>query len=136
MAKKTKQEKELEYLSQEEEIYDLDVLILEGKDTKIDITVDFPTKNGIKKVGAQIRPVTIEEWNKSVLTFKRKKTDLTNLILSKCLFKRDGSEFPKDLISSMPGGVADNIFKLICKVSGIKQDEAEQKELVKELVGF
>jgi hypothetical protein len=36
----------------------------------------------------------------------------------------------------MPGGVADNIFKLICEVSGIKQDEAEQKELVKELVGF
>ena len=44
------------------EISSLESLITEGSELTIPITFDFPTKNGMKKASAIIRPLTASEW--------------------------------------------------------------------------
>ena len=40
----------------------LESLILEGVETKVPVTVDFPTKDGLVPVTCIIRPLTSSEW--------------------------------------------------------------------------
>ena len=121
-------EEELENLEKKEEevIYDLESLILDGVDSKIPIVIDFPTSNGIKKVGALIKPLTAVEWNNAIRLANKLKDSTSEIEIVKIgLFSKDGEAFSYDLIMKMPSGVVKDIFYKIADVSGVKFSEQE-----------
>lgn len=130
---KTKQE-ELEHLQQENEVFDLETLIVDGDDAKIPITFIYPNTN--KTVGAMIRPVNTREYN--LILKKSEKLGLQFLVemLKIALYKMDGSPFPEELIGKLPAGVCAEIVEKINEVSGIKTNENDLNKLNSELLGF
>lgn len=121
-------EEELENLEKKEEevIYDLESLILDGVDSKIPIVIDFPTSTGIKKVGALIKPLTAVEWNNAIRLANKLKDSTSEIEIVKIgLFSKDGEAFSYDLIMKMPSGVVKDIFYKIADVSGVKFSEQE-----------
>lgn len=130
---KTKQE-ELEHLQQENEVFDLESLIVDGDDAKIPITFIYPNTN--KTVGAMIRPVNTREYN--LILKKSEKLGLQFLVemLKIALYKMDGSPFPEELIGKLPAGVCAEIVEKINEVSGIKTNENDLNKLNSELLGF
>lgn len=130
------QEQELENLSHEKEILSLESLITEGAELRIPIVFDFPTQNGLKKASAIIRPLTASEWESAQnYTIKHKK-DFTLKILEKGLLNDNGEPLPFKLLKQIPFGVAQEIYKRIADVSGVKENREEQYELTKDLLGF
>lgn len=129
-------QKELDELSQDTEVFNLESLIIEGAELQIPITFDFPTQNGLKKASAIIRPLTTSEWeNAQNYAFKNKK-NFALKVLEKGLLNADGEPLPFDLLKKMPFGVVNQIYERIADVSGIKIDKNEQYELTRELMGF
>ena len=129
MAKKDKN-------TEAQELFDLETLILEGAETRIPITFDFPTKNGIVQTSAMIRPVTNREWNNAITMARSDLPRFTVLILQKGLLTCNGDELSEELLGKIPQGVADQLVIQIQDLSGIKQNKEEQYELTKELMGF
>lgn len=130
------QEEEIENLSQEEELYDLETLILDGVDAKIPIIIDFPTKDGIKKVGAMIKPLTAVEWNNAVRLSQKIKDSTSELEIVKLgLFDKNGEPFNYDLLLKMPNGVVKDIFYQIADISGVKFTEQEIG-ILENIMGF
>lgn len=117
-------------------LFDLETLILEGAETRIPITFDFPTQDGIVQTSAMIRPVTNREWNNAITIARNDLPRFTVLILQKGLLNSKGDELSEDLIGKIPQGVAEELVKQIQDLSGIKQNKEEQYELTKELMGF
>ena len=121
-------EEELENLEKKEEevIYDLESLILDGVDSKVPIVIDFPTSEGVKKVGALIKPLTAVEWNNAIRLANKLKDSTSEIEIVKIgLFGKDGEAFSYDLIMKMPSGVVKDIFYKIADVSGVKFSEQE-----------
>ncbi len=121
-------EEELENLEKKEEevIYDLESLILDGVDSKVPIVIDFPTSEGVKKVGALIKPLTAVEWNNAIRLANKLKDSTSEIEIVKIgLFSKDGEAFSYDLIMKMPSGVVKDIFYKIADVSGVKFSEQE-----------
>lgn len=121
-------EEELENLEKKEEevIYDLESLILDGVDSKVPIVIDFPTTEGVKKVGALIKPLTAVEWNNAIRLANKLKDSTSEIEIVKIgLFSKDGEAFSYDLIMKMPSGVVKDIFYKIADVSGVKFSEQE-----------
>ena len=129
MAKKDKN-------TEAQELFDLETLILEGAETRIPITFDFPTQNGIVQTSAMIRPVSNQEWNNAITTAKQDLPRFTVLILQKGLLTSNGEQLSEELLGKIPQGVADQLVRQIQDLSGIKQNKEEQYELTKELMGF
>ena len=130
------QEEEIENLSQEEELYDLETLILDCVDAKIPIIIDFPTKDGIKKVGAMIKPLTAVEWNNAVRLSQKIKDSTSELEIVKLgLFDKNGEPFNYDLLLKMPNGVVKDIFYQIADISGVKFTEQEIG-ILENIMGF
>ena len=125
-----------EELEQLNETASLDSLITEGAELRIPITFDFPTKNGLKKASAIIKPVTATEWENAQNYAIKNKKDFALRILEKGLLNDDGEPLPFDLLKKMPFGVVNEIYKRIADVSGVKEDREEQYELTKELLGI
>lgn len=130
------QEQELENLTKETEPLSLETLIVEGSELKIPITFDFPTKKGIIKASAIIRPLTAPEWENAQNYALRNKKEFMIQILEKGLLNDNGENLPIELIKKMPFGVANEIYTRIADVSGIKENREEQYQLTKELMGF
>ena len=129
------QKQELEQLNNEE-TFSLESLITEGTELKIPITFDFPTKNGLKKASAIIRPLTASEWETAQNYAIKTKKDFMLKILEKGLLNDDGEPLPFKLLKVMPFGVVNEIYLRIADVSGVKLNQKEQYEFTKELLGF
>lgn len=136
MVQNDKLQNEIEKLNQDTEIVSLETLITEGDDLRIPIIFDFPTKKGITKVSAIIKPLTASEWEEATNYAMRHKKGFSLKILEKGLLNDDGEPIPFDLLKKMPMGVVNEIYKRISDISGIKEDKKEQYELTKELMGF
>ena len=131
----------VEELKQEEieqlnETTSLEALITEGAELQIPITFNYPTKNGITKASAIIRPLTSTEWENAQNHAMKTKKDFALRILEKGLLNDDGEPLPLELIKKMPSGVATEIYTRIADVSGVKEDREEQYKFTKELLGF
>lgn len=120
----------------DEKVFTLESLITEGADLQVPITFNYPTKNGLKKVSAIIRPLTSAEWEDCTNYAIRNKRDFAIKILEKGLLNDDGKNLPEELLKQMPVGVVNELYKRIGDISGVKQDKQEQYELTKELLGF
>lgn len=129
------QKQELEQLNNEE-TFSLESLITEGTELRIPITFDFPTKTGMKKASAIIRPLTSSEWETAQNYALRNKKDFMLKILEKGLLNDDGEPLPYELLQRMPFGVVNEIYLRIADVSGVKVNQKEQYEFTKELMGF
>ena len=126
--------------TEEQELFDLETLIIEGTETKIPVTFDFPVnRNGefkIVKTSAMIRPISNSEWNNCISMAKNDLSRFATLILQRGLLSANGNELSEDLVGKITQGVADELVKQIQDLSGIKQNKEEQYELTKELMGF
>lgn len=122
--------------TKEQELFDLETLILEGAETRIPITFDFPTQNGIVQTSAIIRPVSNRDWNNALSKAKNNLANFTVLILQKGLLSSSGEQLSEGLLGKIPQGVADELVRQIQDLSGIKQNQEEQYKLTKELMGF
>lgn len=128
------QQEEIEKLSQEEELFDLEQLITAGKDLKIPITFTYPNTN--KKVGAMIRPLTSNEWNNSMKRASKFKTSLQMEIVNAGLMDIDEKPIPRALIEQMPQGLISELYNKIAEASGVHESKEEMIEATKQLMGF
>ena len=129
----TRIEEEIERLSEDTELFDLESLITDGVDAKIPVAIEYQGKT----FGAMIRPLNNIEWNNA--TRKALKNDNTSNeveIVKKALYKKDGSEFPADVVEKLPTGIVNELMKEISRISGVKLNTKENMELMKELMGF
>lgn len=132
---------EIERLSQENEVFDLETLIVDGANVRIHVEVDFPVyKNGTvthKKYGAIIKPLPSHEFtNATQIGLRNPDTDVNTEIVKKGLCTKTGEQFPEDVVEKLPVGVIIKLAEKICEVSGIEQNTENQAELVREVMGF
>lgn len=132
-------EEELQNLQADDEIFDLESLVTDGKDARIPIVIEYPRKDGkIVKAGAMIRPLTNVEWNNATRLRRNPKDNTTNEIelVKKALYTRDGEQFPPDLVMCIPNGVILELVKQIAKISGVDLKSKENIQMAKEMMGF
>ena len=128
--------KEIERLSQETEILELDQVITEGVDAKIPFTFIYP--NTTKKVGVLVRPLSTNEYQKAILVSKRLKTNFLIELAKLGTYKMDESKFPEDLLEDLPAGIITRITNEINRISGVELVEGSetQQQIFDELMGF
>lgn len=114
----------------------LETLILEGEKTRINITFDYPTNDGVIPVHALIKPINSVDWNNMVQEYSNRINEFNIAVLEEGLLTSENEHLPRELLEKMPAGVVDTILKHIMDISGIKQDKEEQYRLTKELLGF
>ena len=133
-------EEEIENLSHEEELFDLESLITDGKDAKIPIEITFPKADGTGEVKAtaMIRPLTNIEVNNATRLGLNKNIDTTYELelLKTGLYTSKGEPFPDELINKIPSGVVNELAREISRVSGIQINNEENMRLAKEMMGF
>lgn len=129
-----KQIEELEKLSHEEEIIDLEQLITAGTKSKIPITFIYP--NTDKKVGAIIRPLTSNEWNNCMRKMVKFKTSFQLEIVKVGLLNMKEETIPPSLIEQMPQGAINEIYNKIAEISGVHESTEDMIEASKKLMGF
>ncbi|MBQ2652648.1 MAG: hypothetical protein IJF83_03765 [Methanobrevibacter sp.] len=127
-------QKEMEHLSQETEVYDLESLIVDGDEAKVPISFIYPNTN--KTVGAMIRPVNTKEYNHVLKKSERFGLLFLVEMLKIALYKMDGTKFPEESIGKLPAGVCAEIVEKINDISGIKSNEADLDRLNENLMGF
>jgi hypothetical protein len=134
-------EEELKNLSEEDEVFDLERLIVDGADARIPVEVEFPIyKDGeltYKKYGVMIKPLKSAELsNATQIGLKDKSSDVNTEIVKLGLCKKTGELYPEDFIEKLPAGVVNKLCEKICEVSGIRQDKERNDELIREMMGF
>ena len=134
-------EEELNHLSEEEEVFDLERLIVDGADARIPIEIDFPIyKDGeltYKKYGVLVKPLKSAELsNATQIGLRDKSSDVNTEIVKLGLCKKTGEPYPPGFVEKLPAGVVNKLCEKICEVSGIRQDKERNDELVRELMGF
>ena len=127
---------ELEIKQTDEKVYDLEELITEGTQVRIPITFKLPTNDGTKTVAAIIKPVSSTEYNNALKAYQHNIYMFGTALVSLGLLNSNGEEIDRELIGRMPVGVVNELVQQIQDLSGIKQDEKEQYEFTKELMGF
>ncbi len=125
-----------EELEQLNKTTSLESLITEGSELQIPVTFDFPTKNGIIKASAIIRPLTTTEWENAQNYAMKNKKGFMLKVLEKGLLNDNGEPLSLELLQKMPSGVAIQLYTRIADVSGVKENKEEQYKLTKELLGF
>ena len=129
--------KELEHLSQEDEILELDQLISEGTDAKIPFTFIYP--NTTKKVGVLVRPLSTNEYQRAVMKSKKLKTNFLVELARLGVSRLDESKFPDEILEELPAGVITKITNEINRISGvdlIDESGEAQQQIFDELMGF
>lgn len=121
---------------EEIELFNLEDLIIQGKDSKIPITIEFPINGEVKKAEALIRPLTSSEWNNCVRQSMGFKNNINYLITKYGLMTKDGEQFPEKLLKYAPSGVIEEIGNQISIISGFNRNDEDNKELVRDLMGF
>ena len=104
----------------------LEDLIILGEDKLINISIEYPEETdddliNIVRTKAKIKQLTIKELKNIDIN----KVDINTVanILSKSLFKQDGTNFSRELINAMPIGVCFAITKEIMKISGVDETQ-------------
>lgn len=137
MSIEDEKQKEVEHLSKEDEIFELDQIITEGVNAKIPFSFIYPNTN--KKVGVMVRPLSTNEYQKAILISKRLKTNFLVELAKLGVYKMDESKFPNELLEELPAGVVTTITNEINRISGVElvdgSEEAQQK-IFDELLGF
>ena len=132
----SKKHNEIEELDIDEQTFTLESLITEGADLQIPITFNYPSKQGLKRVSAIIKPLTSAEWEEATNYAIRNKKDFALKILEKGFLDDNGEPIPMNLLKLMPVGVVNELYRRIADISGVKENKEEQFELTKELMGF
>ena len=119
-------------------VYDLEKLILAGKDAKIPVEIEYPTKDGkTAKVGAYLKPLTDVETQNALRSAKKNKgTTFRIELLKRGLYNLDGEPFKAELIKMMYSGVIASLADKLSELSGASMDTDKQKELMDSLMGF
>ena len=117
-------------INNEEELFDLETLITEGVDARVPIEIEFP--NG-KKAQALIRPISTGEFQ---TIYNGDTSELLVKVLEAGLMNKKGEPLPVDLIEAMPIGLPAQITQQIFEISGIKMDDEDLQETVKQLELF
>ena len=135
-------ENELQQITKEDtELFDLENLITDGADARIPLEVDFPIyKNGEmthKKYGVIIRPLKSSELNNATqIGLRDSNSDVNTEIVKKGLLRKDGTSYPPEIVEKLPAGVINKLTEKICEISGIQTDNENNRELIKEMMGF
>lgn len=128
---------ELETLSENDEVYDLETLILEGEKARIPIQIDYPKGETTVPVTAILKPITnVEVQNALAVTRSVRDTTLNIEILKVGLFTKNNEPFPQELLYKMPTGVVDAISEKLMAISGVRTDKESENEIVEKLLGF
>lgn len=98
----------------------LEDLIILGEDKLIDCIIDFPTENGSIKARAKIKQLTMKELKN--IDLKDATFETNTKILSKSLFKTDGTGFTEEEILNMPLGVINDLSTEVMRLSGVDVD--------------
>ena len=133
-------EEELRQLN-DEEVFDLETLITDGKDARFPVKFKFPKQqeDGTYKLvnaKALLRPLTNIEWN-NASRFKRSPNDKTTNeveLLKKALYTTEGKQMPPELVEAIPNGVVLTLVTKVAEISGVDVDE--NMKLAKEMMGF
>lgn len=114
--------------------FDLEALIVEGKDTIIEDEIELynPETKETRRMRVFIKPISHSEWSQSVRsTGKNSKKDLEEIICSKAWLTPDGMPIELSKIKSMQKGVVTQVYEKIKIVSGQLTDPFEEKYLEK-----
>lgn len=128
------QQEEIEKLSNEEEIFELEDLITAGKDAKIPITFIYP--NTDKRVGAIIKPLTSNEWNNCMRKMAKFHTSFQLEVVKKGLLNTKEEPIPSNLIEVMPQGAINELYQKIAEASGVHESTEDMIEASKKIMGF
>lgn len=121
---------ELKIAKDVDEVFDLEELILEGKDARETIEIEFPDG---RKAKALIRPITTSEFRK---VYSSNASELLVNVLELSLMNMNGEPLDKRLIEAMPVGLPVKIVEQIFKISGIGTNPEDADKLIEELELF
>lgn len=103
----------------------LEDLILLGEDKLLDCTIEYPTKDGKKvKAKTKIKQLTMKELKN--INLKERSFENSIKILSKTVYKQDGTLLGKDLIMELPVGVVNELSDTIMELSGVDFDKIKK----------
>ena len=103
--------------------------------------MEFPVyKDGeltYKKYGVMIKPLKSSELNNATqIGLRDSGTDVNTEIVKCGLCRKDGTNYPDEIVEQLPAGVINALTESICEASGIKQDKEKSNELLREMMGF
>ena len=134
---------EIEHLSQEEEIFELEDLIISGEKKRIPVTIEIPEYNEetgemiVKKFTARLKPLTnVEVNNARELGLKVKNTTTDVEILKRWLYTKNNTLFPAEFIEALPAGAVEELSLKIAEISGMKFNVEDAVKLAKNIMGF
>ena len=118
--------------------FDLELLIVEGKDAIVERDVDFfnVKENQQETMTFRMKPVPHAEWVKAegaMSKNKNKKTvrDFIGKIIANSLVDVNDESVPISIIRKLPGGTLKNLFEEAKIISGQFTDRTEDKLLEK-----
>lgn len=118
----------------EEEIideFDLEALIVEGKDANIIEEIEFFNIKSQKKarMKVNIRPISRGKWSEFVRASTKKKStkELEELVCAECWLDPDGMPIELSKIRKMQKGAVTAVYEKIKYISGIFNDPFEEK---------
>ena len=128
-------------LEDDDGLFDLERLIVDGADARIPVEVEFPVyKDGeleYRKYGVMIRPLRSSELNNATQRgLSDDFTDVNTEIVKRGLCKKNGDAYDSEIVEKLPAGVINKLTEKICEVSGIQQDKERNAELIREMMGF
>ena len=133
-------EEELMQLN-EEEVYDLETLVTDGKDARFPVQIKYPKQmeDGsfrMVNAAAMIRPLTNVEWNNSTRMNRGANSKTSNEVelLKKALYKTNGEQMPAAVVEALPNGVVQKLVTEVGRISGV--DIEENMKVAKEMLGF
>ena len=129
-----KQLEEIEKLSQNEELIDLEQLLTAGTEVRIPITFTYP--NTDKKVGAVIKPLTSNEWNRCMKRMVKFDSSFQLEIVKVGLMNMNEEPIPSKLIEILPQGAINEIYQKIAEASGVHESTEDMIEATKKIMGF
>lgn len=114
--------------------FNLEALIVEGKDTVIEDEIELynPQTKKIRRMRVYMRPISHSEWSKAVRsTGKNSKKDLEEMICAKSWVDQEGMPIEISKIKAMQKGVVTQVYEKIKIISGQLTDPFEEKYLEK-----
>ena len=127
------QEEELNSLSVDTEVLDLESLITDGANAKVPVEITYKGKN----YGAILKPLTNPEWNNATrIGLGNTKSSSELELLKRGLYTKNDKKFPAEIIEKLPAGVVMELAKELARISGISINVEDNVKLAKEMLGF
>ena len=127
------QEEELNSLSVDTEVLDLESLITDGVNAKVPVEITYKGKN----YGAILKPLTNPEWNNATrIGLGNTKSSSELELLKRGLYTKNDKKFPAEIIEKLPAGVVMELAKELARISGISINVEDNVKLAKEMLGF